>query len=124
MNKEALINTHLILEVGWQFNCVAKQYGGSQSIWIPNGDYIPLEYDVTKDKLFAKCCNPMPMEVKTIPTQLIDCHINNLEIYSRTKLVQREPVWLSPLIINPAENTVEDPALEHVDHPTQQPEEK
>eukprot|EP00957_Ditylum_brightwellii_P004774 363868-Ditylum_brightwellii.AAC.1 len=59
----------------------------SQSIWFPNGDDIPFEYNATKYKLFLKCCHPMPMEVKTIPIQWIVCHINDLEIDSGTKPV-------------------------------------
>eukprot|EP00957_Ditylum_brightwellii_P071044 5398980-Ditylum_brightwellii.AAC.1 len=64
------------------------------------------------------------MEVKTIPIQWIVCHIDDLEIDSGTKPVQQEPVLLSSTVINPAENTEEDPELEPVDHPIQQPKKK
>eukprot|EP00957_Ditylum_brightwellii_P100837 7685370-Ditylum_brightwellii.AAC.1 len=86
-NDEAVVNTHLIRETGWQADCVARQHDGSQSIWFPNGDDVPLDYDAMKYKLFIKCCNPTPKEVKTIPIQWIDCHIDDLETDSGTKPV-------------------------------------
>eukprot|EP00957_Ditylum_brightwellii_P115620 8819489-Ditylum_brightwellii.AAC.1 len=97
-----------ILNGNEQADYVAKHHGGSQSIWFPNGDNVPLEYNEMKYKVFAKCCLPIPMEVKTIPIQWIDCHIDDLEIN----------------IVNSAESTEKDPSLEPVDHPNQEPKEK
>eukprot|EP00957_Ditylum_brightwellii_P010427 788890-Ditylum_brightwellii.AAC.1 len=61
-SDEAVINTHFISEAGWQADCVAKHHGGSQNIWFPNGDDVPLEYDAAKYKIFLKCCYPTPKE--------------------------------------------------------------
>eukprot|EP00957_Ditylum_brightwellii_P141863 10808175-Ditylum_brightwellii.AAC.1 len=111
-------------KAGWQMDCVAKCHGRSQNIWFPNGDDVLLGYNATKYKLFIKCCHQTPMEVMTIPIQWIDHHIDDLEIDSGTKPIQKEQAFLLSPIVNPAENTEEDPALKPVDHPTQGPKEK
>eukprot|EP00957_Ditylum_brightwellii_P185451 14120892-Ditylum_brightwellii.AAC.1 len=98
--------------------------GNGQSIWFPNGDGIPLEYDATKYKLFAKCCLPTPIEVKTTPIQWIDCHIDNLEIDSGTKPVQKEQSSLLSPVVNSVKSTEKDPSLDPVDHPNQEPKER
>eukprot|EP00957_Ditylum_brightwellii_P124612 9497347-Ditylum_brightwellii.AAC.1 len=50
MDNEAVVNTHFSYEAGWQVDEMANHHRGSQSIWFPNGDELPLEYDATKYK--------------------------------------------------------------------------
>eukprot|EP00957_Ditylum_brightwellii_P157713 12004285-Ditylum_brightwellii.AAC.1 len=123
-NDEEVVNTHFIREARWQADCGARQHGGSQSIWFPNGDDVPLKYDATKYKLFIKCCNPTPKKVKTIPIQWIDSHNDDLEIDSGTKPVCQEPVSLSLPIIKPVGDSGKDPPLKPVENPTQQAKKK
>eukprot|EP00957_Ditylum_brightwellii_P083127 6320266-Ditylum_brightwellii.AAC.1 len=68
----------MIWEAGWQVDCMAKRHGGLQSFWFPNRDEIPLEYDANKYKLYIKCKCPTARELKTIPIQWVDCHIEDL----------------------------------------------
>eukprot|EP00957_Ditylum_brightwellii_P038886 2938603-Ditylum_brightwellii.AAC.2 len=46
MDDEAVVNHHMMREVGWQVDCMAKQHGSLQSIWFPNGDDIPLDQQI------------------------------------------------------------------------------
>eukprot|EP00957_Ditylum_brightwellii_P045584 3456793-Ditylum_brightwellii.AAC.1 len=70
----------MMCEAGWQVDCMAKPHGGLQSIWFPNGDNIPLEYDANIYKLYVDCRCSSTKELKTIPFQWIECHVKNLEI--------------------------------------------
>eukprot|EP00957_Ditylum_brightwellii_P177685 13534883-Ditylum_brightwellii.AAC.1 len=51
-DDEAVVNAHFICEEGWQVDEVAKCHRGSQSVWFPNGDELPLEYDASKYHFF------------------------------------------------------------------------
>eukprot|EP00957_Ditylum_brightwellii_P010174 768845-Ditylum_brightwellii.AAC.1 len=88
---EAVVNNHLCCEAGWQLDCVAKHHGGLHSIWFPNADTIPLEYDTIKYKMYLPCCCPTQKELATIPIQWIDCHLEDLEIDKGNHPIRRKP---------------------------------
>eukprot|EP00957_Ditylum_brightwellii_P030331 2297061-Ditylum_brightwellii.AAC.1 len=50
MDDEAVMNHHLVCEAGWKLNCVAMMHGGSQCLWFPDGNKVPLEYETNKYK--------------------------------------------------------------------------
>eukprot|EP00957_Ditylum_brightwellii_P033126 2511094-Ditylum_brightwellii.AAC.1 len=69
IDSEVVVNTHFISEAGWHVDEVTNYHGGSQSVWFPNGDELPLEYDAIKYKMFLQSWKPSPLEIKTIPIQ-------------------------------------------------------
>eukprot|EP00957_Ditylum_brightwellii_P066643 5057595-Ditylum_brightwellii.AAC.1 len=109
-DDEAVVNNHLIREAGWQVDCVAQRHGGSQCMWLPTGDDVPLEYDANKYKLFMLCCQSTPIEINALPIHWVDCHTEDLEIDSSQKPVRRKPVSTQMQIIDPEEKE-NDPAL-------------
>eukprot|EP00957_Ditylum_brightwellii_P184601 14059178-Ditylum_brightwellii.AAC.1 len=42
-DDKAIVNNHLVCEAGWKLDCVAKQHGGSQCLWFPDGNKITQE---------------------------------------------------------------------------------
>eukprot|EP00957_Ditylum_brightwellii_P116727 8903383-Ditylum_brightwellii.AAC.1 len=49
-DNEAVDDNHLIKEAGWNVDCVSKQHGGSQCLWLPSGEEVPLEYNAKNYK--------------------------------------------------------------------------
>eukprot|EP00957_Ditylum_brightwellii_P105594 8050818-Ditylum_brightwellii.AAC.1 len=89
-NDKEVVNNHLVCEAGWKLDCVAKQHGGSQCIWFPDGNKVPLEYDANKYKLFVMCRHPTTYTLRMIPIHWVDCHIEDLEIDDGTKPVRKK----------------------------------
>eukprot|EP00957_Ditylum_brightwellii_P127543 9726476-Ditylum_brightwellii.AAC.1 len=111
MDDEAVVNNHLVCEAGWKFDCVAKKHGGSQCLWLPDGTKVPLEYDANKYKLFVMCRHLTAHELRTIPINCVDCHIEDLAIDNGTKLVRRKNCTLETPIIYSA-SVIEEPKME------------
>eukprot|EP00957_Ditylum_brightwellii_P170251 12960491-Ditylum_brightwellii.AAC.1 len=104
-------NAVITVQNGWQVYEVAKHHGGAQSVWFPNGDELPLEYDATKYKMFLQCQKPSPLEIKTILIQWIYCYIEDLQIDDGTKPIWHEPVQRTGQTIIDPSHQEKDPAL-------------
>jgi hypothetical protein len=107
---EAVINMHFLQEAGWSVDEVAKRHGGSQSLSIQDV-VIPLEYNATCYKMFVSCYSLTANELKSIPINWIDCHVEDLDIDDGTKPVRRRPVETSFTLYNPVTIPDPDPAL-------------
>eukprot|EP00957_Ditylum_brightwellii_P135118 10301730-Ditylum_brightwellii.AAC.1 len=108
---KAVVNNCLVREANWKLACVAKRHGGSQCLWLPDGTKVSLEYDANKYKLFVMCRHPTAHELRTIPIDWEDYHIEDLKIDDGTKPAQRKNCTLETPIVDPA-SVVEEPEME------------
>eukprot|EP00957_Ditylum_brightwellii_P117037 8927402-Ditylum_brightwellii.AAC.1 len=41
IDDKAVVNNHLVHEVDWKLDCVAKRHRGSHCLWLPDGTKAP-----------------------------------------------------------------------------------
>jgi len=113
-DNEAVLNTNLMREAGMKVDACAKRHGATQKMILSaNEPIVPLQYDATAYKMYVQCRAPTQKELRPIPVNWIDCHIEDLLIddgkkQSRDRSILKNRVHLlSPTATEPSPKTSE-----------------